>query len=519
MRDVSKRPLVRLVGLFVVLAMAVTACTTSSTSDGEGGATTSSTAPATITTAPLPPTTTSTPPAVTTTSTVVAPAFDGITVTPGDDLGALVAASDPGTQFQLTAGVHRPSETHPKDGMVFEGVPGTILNGAILLDGFESDGETWTLTGVELNTRAHGKCEDDYQACALQNDLFMDETLVWRVDQRDEVRPGTWWGDDKTIVVGDDPTHRKVELSVTEHAFVSGADDVVIRGMVVEKYATRAQSGAIQAELPDNGEVGSNWLIEDVEVRFNHAVGIKGGTETSIRRVHSHHNGQLGIAVSGGTNVVVEFSEINDNNTRGFSSGWEAGDTKFTYTTGLMVRNNVVHNNLGPGLWTDIDNFDTTYEDNVSYANTGPGIFHEISFDAIIRNNEVYENGFGQSAWLWGSGILVAASSNVEVTQNTVYDNADGIGAIQQFREGSDGQLWILENLWVHDNDITMLDGQTGVVQDVDDPTVFTDRNLRFDNNTYHGAEHDAFAWANRDITWVEWNASQMDVNGTRLDE
>lgn len=519
MRDASNRQLMQLAGICVALAVAASACTISATPDGLTGSTTSSTSPATITTAPLPPTTTKAPPPPSTTSVTEPPTFNGVVVTPQDDLAALVADAEPGTHFRLTPDLHRANEIHPKDGMVFEGIPGATLNGAILLEGFQSQTETWVLTGVELNTRAHGRCVDEYKACELQNDLFMDDTLVWRVDRQDQVEPGTWWGDATTIVIGDDPTHRKVEISTTEHAFISAADDVIIRDLIVEKYATRAQSGAIQAQLPEGGELGSNWLIENVETRLNHAVGIKAGTQTTIRRVHSHHNGQLGIAASGGTDVVVEFTEINNNNTRGFSSGWEAGGTKFTYTTGLVVRNNIVHNNLGPGLWTDIDCYDTIYEDNISYGNSGPGIFHEISFDAIIRNNEVYDNGFGQEAWLWGSGILVAASTDVEITGNTVYDNADGIGAIQQHREGPNGRLWILENLWVHDNDIITSDGQTGVVQDVDDPTVFTDRNIRFDNNTYHGAQHDAFAWGNRDITWIEWNASGMDVNGARLDD
>jgi parallel beta-helix repeat protein len=417
----------------------------------------------------------------------------------------------------LLAGDHRSGDIAPKDGMVFEGMPGAILNGSILLDEFEPTGETWTLAATALSDRRHGTCVDDYQACALRNDLFMDNTMIWRVDSRDNVGPGTWWGGEGLIVVGDDPRQRKVELSVMEHAFLSDASDVVIRDLIVEKYATTAQSGAIQAQLPDGGDRGVDWLIEDVESRLNHAIGIKAGEGTIVRRVHAHHNGQLGLAAAGGTNVVIESSEINNNNTRGFSSGWEAGGTKFTRTTGLVVRDNTVYDNLGPGLWTDIDCYDTLYEDNVSYGNAGPGIYHEISFDAVIRNNEVYSNGFGQAVWLWGAGIMISASTGVEVTGNLVYDNADGIAGVQQLRDGPHG-LWLLGDLWVHHNEVTMNDGQTGVVQDVSDSSVFTDRNIRFDNNTYYGATHDAFAWGNRSISWNEWNAAGMDTNGVRLD-
>lgn len=498
----------------VALSLVMASCTT-----GSEDSAVSTTAVPTITTVTLPPATTTTAaPAATTTTQP--PEMPGITVAPDDDLAQLVAESDPGTRFVLAAGVHRDGPIEPKDGMEFLGEDGAILNGSVILEGFEQDGDNWTLRGVELHDREHGKCVDEYRACALQNDLFMDDTMIWRVDEASEVEPGTWWGGGDTVIVGDDPTRRKVELSSVEHAFISSANDVIIRNLVVEKFATRAQSGAIQAQEPQNGPMGSNWLLEELEVRLNHAVGIKAGDATTMRRIEAHHNGQLGIAASRGTDVVLELSEIHHNNTRGFSSGWEGGGTKFTYTDGLVVRNNTVHHNLGPGLWTDIDCYDTLYEGNRSFANTGPGIFHEISFDAVIRNNEVYENGFGQPEWLWGAGILIAASSGVEVTANNVYDNADGIAAIQQDRQRSDdGQVWLLRDLWVHNNTIVMPDGQTGVVQDVDDPTVFSDRNLRFEANTYVGPQDESFAWNNDDISWREWQAAGQDVSGQLLDD
>ena len=137
----------------------------------------------------------------------------------------------------------------------------------------------------------------------------------------------------------------------------------------------------------------------------------------------------------------------------------------------------------------------------------------------MIRDNEVYENGFGQPEWLWGAGILIAASSDVEVTGNNVYNNADGIAGIQQNRERSDGTgSWFLRNLWVHDNTVQMPTGQTGVVQDVDDPSIFTDRNLRFEGNTYSGPQDEAFAWSNNDISWREWQAAGQDQSGEHLD-
>ena len=57
------------------------------------------------------------------------------------------------------------------------------------------------------------------------------------------------------------------------------------------------------------------------------------------------------------------------------------------------MRDNHVHHNEGPGLWTDIDNIHTLYEGNLVEHNANVGIFHEISYDAVIRNNIVRDNG------------------------------------------------------------------------------------------------------------------------------
>lgn len=540
MRATGKQRLIRVTMTLVTSALLAAGCVVAAT-ETTTEATTTPTTPATTAT---PAETTTSAPATTTTtipttsvppSTLAPPQLDATTTTtpdatttvppdlgddvvvvaPEDDLATLVDNAPSGTHFVLLPGTHRTEQVSPKDGMIFEGLPGSIMSGAQLLDGFAETTDGWDIIGPELNMERHGECVEGYEACALRNDLYVDDQMMWRVDSRDELAPGTWWSDGRRVVMADDPTGRKVEISITEHAFRSGADDVVIRGLIVEKYATMAQRGAIQSQAPAVGERGSGWLIEDVEVRLNHGAGIRAGDYTIIRNVHTHHNGQQGLTGSGSIGVIIEDSEIDHNNIRGFNWGWEAGGMKFTYSEGLVVRNTVSHHNLGPGLWTDISCFDTTYADNTVYSNSAMGIFHEISFDAKIYGNEVYDNGFISGSWLWGAGILVAASSDVEIYDNIVTNNADGIAGIQQNRSDGDGGFYRMENLHVHDNTITMWYGQTGVVQDIGDPSVFTDRNIVFENNTYVGAGHEAFAWDNQDLEWEDWLATGQGVGST----
>ena len=62
-------------------------------------------------------------------------------------------------------------------------------------------------------------------------------------------------------------------------------------------------------------------------------------------------------------------------------------------TDNLLFLRNCVHDNLGPGIWTDIDNLNSTIMQNSSIRNSGAGIFHEISGPAAIIDNLSAFNG------------------------------------------------------------------------------------------------------------------------------
>ena len=437
---------------------------------------------------------------------------DVVTLGIGDDFSAIVEDAPEGTHFIVAAGTHRLHEVKPKNGMTFEGAPGAVMSGAVPLPDWvrESDG-IWSFDGIEKTAFEHGVCITNYEGCRLSQDLYMDDVMLWQVTERKDVTSGTWFWDGATILVGDDPTMRRVELSMATYAFYGDASDVTIRDLIVEKYAVPAQFGAIQSEEHGGGNHGSGWLVEDVELRLNHGAGVRMGDNTTLRRLLVHHNGQMGLAASGGSGGLVEDCEIHDNNLAGFSWGWEAGGAKFKETTGLVVRGNFVHDNGGPGLWTDIDNVDTLYEDNVATGNAGPGIFHEISYSAVIRNNTVRENGYDLKRWLWGSGILIAASQDVEVFGNVVEDNANGIGLIQQDRGSGAYGEWIVRNVHVFDNVIK--GGRSGAVQDIGDDAIF-DADNWFQGNSYSGNVR--WAWKNHTrLQWLGWQATGNDTEGT----
>ena len=137
----------------------------------------------------------------------------------------------------------------------------------------------------------------------------------------------------------------------------------------------------------------------------------------------------------------------------------------------------------------------------------------------MIRNNIVRRNGFRDPrGWFWRAGILIAASPDVEIYGNTVEDNANAIVGIQQNRGTGALGPYLIFNLWVHDNQVRMQVGQTGVVQDMGDNSVFTGRNNHFDRNTYTlGSNARYFVWMNGNRTEGEWQGYGLDVTGTLI--
>jgi hypothetical protein len=437
-----------------------------------------------------------------------------VEIYPGDDLQAAVAASPPGTTFALKRGVHRLQQIIPKGGNRFVGEPDAVLSGAALLTSFARKGRYWVAEHQSQHGKVHGRCTAGRPRCNHPEDLFLDDLPLVHAASLAEVQPGGWFFDyaADAIYLADDPTGHRVETSVARCAFYGAIRDVTIRGLVIEKYANPAQTGAVDGR----GSLG--WIVEENDIRLNHGVGILTGDHMLVSRNRIHHQGQLGIG-GGGVAVVLEDNEIAFNNTAGYSWYWEAGGTKLAYTTGLIVRRNHSHHNRGPGLWTDIDNLRTTYEGNRVEDNDGAGIDHEISYAAIIRNNIIARNGWGSSnhtTWPEGSGILINSSPDVEIAGNTLMDNANGIGLIQSARgEGLYGPH-IVRNLDAHDNSITQPAGFTGAAQDVGNAAVFAGRNIRFRRNRYVLRRNGVpFRWSGAARTVAEWREYGQDVDGS----
>ena len=467
-----------------------------------------------------------------------APDYD-VLVPVGELTQDLVDGHPDGTRFGIAAGVHRlDGKIRPREGQQFLGLPGAVLSGSKVLEEFERRDGVWV--AVDQTQRVsdeHGECEDDAPACGLAEDVFVDDKPLEQVLDVDDLAPGRFYFDYDAdeIHLADDPAGHTVETTVADGALWGERDedadeendaeqeellrdddgaalipDVVIRNLVVEKFGSQAQDGAIDSRD------STGWIVEDSTIRLNHGAGLYIAGDSRIAGNAVVSNGQLGIA-GRGADVVVEDNEIAFNNWAGFSHGWEAGGTKWVQSDGLIVRRNFSHHNRGPGLWTDEGNIRTTYEDNVVEDNYSSGIFHEISYDALITGNTVRRNGAGHAEWGYGAGIQISASSNVTVTDNVVEDNARGITLIMQERGNGPYGPREVAGVTVTDNVIGPGNGRSGLFSDVDEDAYFTSKDNRFSGNTYvlGGDEDEPFEWIDGPTTTEQWRQAGNDTDGT----
>ena len=440
-------------------------------------------------------------------STYAPPA--GVAVAVGELTQALLDAHPEGTTFVVAPGIHRlSSRLRPRSGQQLHGLPGAILDGSKPVTSFTNTGGVWVSGGHNYSYSTHGSCRSGYTACGLTEAVFVDGEPLWQVSTRAELAPGRFLFDRLTgeLVLFDDPTGKTVHLTVASAAVAgrrsdgSLANDVVVRNLVIRRFATKAQHGAV------NSEGASGWVVERNTIIENSGAGVVADSASIVRSNRINDNGQLGIG-GHGEGGLVEGNEIARNHTNGFSIGWEAGGSKWTHTRGLVVRNNYVHDNAGPGLWTDIDNIDTRYEGNVVTANSEAGIFHEISYDVVITGNTISNNGFGNPRWGYGAGIQIAGSPRATITGNVVDRNARGITLIQQSRGIGVYGPHEISDTTVTGNTITMATGFSGMVQDVGDSSYFSTRNNNFSANTYVIATGltKPFEWRNGTKSAAEW--------------
>jgi len=433
-----------------------------------------------------------------------------VTLTSGQSIQAAVNNNPAGTTFEIPAGTYRQQSIVPKSGDVFIGAAGADLNGSMVVTGFTHNTFWVAHVGISAPASLPGKCFSWAPMCQYPEDLYVDNTLYHRVSSLSVMSSNHWYLDysNGNVYLMDDPTGHTVEITTTPYAFSGNANNVTIKGLLIEKYGAPGQTAAI---FPENaaGDNGSDWIVENNEIRYNHGAGVEATTGMQILSNRIHNNGELGIAGCG-DNILVESNNINFNNTDGYDYGFGAGGAKFDRTTNLVVRSNYVTGNYGAGLHSDTYSYNTLYEYNTTSNNKVAGIQYEISTYGVIRYNTITNDGYnpqGSGPW-WGSGIYNLNSSNVEVYNNTVTNCMHGIVAADSLRVGENGAVLEVSNFSVHDNVVTQQTGVgDGVLTLATGDAIYTSWGNQYSNNTYNLPSQSGlyFYWMDKNLDYAGW--------------
>ena len=224
--------------------------------------------------------------------------------------------------------------------------------------------------------------------------------------------------------------------------------DVTIEYLTIEKY----QPVVDQVAINQDGNTG--WTIQYNTITLN----VPGGgafaaTNSVLRDNCMTLNGQYGFQsaaaqridslTTGPYNVTVEDNEISYNDTCDLSGlmnnsaiGWhnynpvpaqyrnpkcgtvsgdgDQGGFKLWETDGVMIKDNYIHNNWGPGGWADTNNANTTWTGNTITDNESEAIIEEISYNFSITGNYIANND-------WIDGL-----NNPKFPQAAIYISESG---------------------------------------------------------------------------------------------
>lgn len=483
-----------------------------------------------------------------------------VTINPGDNYATLTSGASAGDTIVWKKGVHLidSGAATVKANQIWEIEFGAYITGAPVVTGWVADGGnfsvsyTQSVSTVSASRQSAGVDATNSPQTKYRIAVLVDD--VWQTHVKDlaSLVAGTFFYDEanQKVYLRDDPGNAVVRVARYDRFInnTSGVDGVTIRGEgIVTGFTNDAQEGAIEF---DNGGTNNpdNLVVEGITIRHCYGVGLRIGGESltnqadniHIRNVKMIKNGQLGNNLNYVSNVVMEGCVLSGNNKAGFRQNWEAGGCKWARVDYGYMWDNVVADNIGVGLWADIDNRHIDYAFNIIHDNTRPGIFHEISYDATIRHNKLWRNTTNSPFELEDGNIFVYGSQDVTIEHNRIVTDANNIAGgivLKQAARGTSYRSDVSNTSWLLDN-ITVRHNEMWLTQSVENRlngwrcygscASFASRISEWDNNTYHinsalndtsASDSDIFGdydgAGQRTLDFVGWQAQGWDANGS----
>lgn len=461
-----------------------------------------------------------------------------------------VSLAPVGGTVVLRAGVHHENVAIYKS-VTVQSYPGEAvwLDGTSPVTGWAKSGSAWvksgwthrfdsspsfTKGGSDGTSAGWRFLNPAYPMAAHPDQVYVDGAPLQQVASRDKVSPGTFYLDEAAseLYIGTDPTGRQVRAADLPKAISVRAENVVLRGFGVRRYATSLPlMGMVTVERP--GATVENLVVQD---SASTGLGIY-DRGARVNRVTSRRNGLMGIGANTAYGLKILSSLVAGNNTERFNMSPAAGGVKIAKARGLEVRNSRITANRGTGLWFDQSNYDATVVGNEMSDNLNHGLFYEISSTGVFADNVVLRNK--------GFGFKINNSDNLEIWNNTFVGNDRPINLVQDRRrndgsslEGTDRQRpvpdptvpWVLRDIRVHNNVIRQGSGNCLVcVEDYSGQATAAQMALSFRGNVYNRPDGSP-AWfavwsrgANNPATFTTLsafrNATQQDAGSVLYDD
>ena len=358
-------------------------------------------------------------------------------------LQSQIDAAAAGSTVTPAVCIYRETVTISKP-LTLRAAAGTEIRGSNIWTGWMPAGATW-VSGASVPTFASETGNPSYVDAfhaTHPEQVFMDGRALTEVSSSPAA--GQFALDSaRHVVLGADPTGHTVEVTVRDKWLLPTSDSVTVSGFVFKHAATAGQGWSIGNNNRSYFTL-SNSTISDVH---GSAVGLGGGdTYSSILNNTFTRIGDTAVTSYKDGHSIIRGNTIFGNGFGGWDWGWQAGGIKTASSTNLLVDQNVVYGNGGPGIWCDMACQNVTISNNTVHDNTGPNIFFEISVGASIFGNAVWHTTSGWPA------IYISSSANAEVFQNIVAWSPRGIQVYEQNRP--DKPVQGVVNVYVHDNTI-----------------------------------------------------------------
>ncbi|MFJ6678204.1 right-handed parallel beta-helix repeat-containing protein [Microbacterium sp. NPDC091382] len=312
--------------------------------------------------------------------------------------------------------------------------------------------------------------------------VWINDKALTQVGSAAAVTAGTFYVDEsgKRLLVGSDPTGKRVEASTLARAFKVQGKHTTLRGFGVKRYATTlSMMGAVTAEVDD-------ITLENMVVRDNATVGVFAWNDVKkFHRVTLQDNGLMGL----GANKVADFaltdSIVRGNNTQSFKPAPVSGGVKITDSSDLRIDGNIIDDNHSAGVWFDINSRNIRVTSNTVATNKTAGVQLELSQRAVVADNVFSRNG---------ADVHVMNSGDVRIWNNTIDAAGRAILFWQDERRQTNSALtslvpWILDDVVVRNNVISYSTGSGScpiLAQDTERRLVGAGVGAWMENNVYY---------------------------------